>query len=176
MSGASPPEAGLVRIDPARAVFRLGPDGDLRVEFLAACHLHLTLVRPFPWRRPDPWLSVRGADGREIGLLPGVEGLDRDSRAAVEHHLRQRYLVPVVTAITGIRDEAEGGRSGGLSWHLLTDRGAAVLHMPNTTDYIRDLGGGRVVLSDRAGNRLEIPQLEALDPVSRARLARFVWL
>jgi len=173
---AAVPVGGLRRLDPAATRFRLGPEGHLQLLLPELCHRRATLVRPFPLRRTDEWLSVRGPDGREIGLLPGLGELDADSRQAAEAHLRLRYFVPRITAIRGLRDESDGGRSGGLLWDLETDRGPTSLHMPNTNEYIQDLGGGRLLLSDRAGSRFEIASVSALDAASRARLARFVWL
>lgn len=170
------PTAGLCRLDPAVTAFRLGPEGQLQLLLPEICHRRVTLVRPFPLSRTEAWLSVRGADGREIGLLPGLEAMDAESRQAAEAHLRLRYFVPRITAILGLRDESDGGHSGGLVWDLQTDRGATTLHMPNTNEHIQDLGGGRLLLSDRAGSRFEIPSVSALDAASRARLARFVWL
>jgi len=171
---ASP--AGLVRLDPSAVRLRRGLRGDLQLLTAEICHLRVRLSRPFPLSRPDAWVAVQGADGREIGLMPGLGGLDRDSRALAEEALRMRYFTPRVTAIVELRDESEGGRSGGVVWELQTDRGPATLHMPNTNDHLQPLGGGRILLTDRAGNRYEIPDVHALDAASRGRLARFIWL
>ena len=113
---------------------------------------------------------------REIGLIPDLAELDTGSRPVAEQELRLCYFTPRVTAILDLRDEAEGGRSGGAVWELATDRGRATLHMPNTHEHIQSLGGGRVLLSDRVGNRFEISDVAALDAASRRRLQRLVWL
>ena len=119
---------------------------------------------------------MAGRDGTEIGLLAGLDRLDKESRALCEEDLRLRYFTPQVTAILDLRDELQGGRSGGVIWELMTDRGPATLHMPNTNEHIQPLQGGRLLLTDRAGNRFEIVDIRALDGASQRRLSRFVWL
>jgi len=168
--------AGLVRLDATKVQLRRGPRGQVRLMLPDCCHLRVTLTRAFPLSVPDGWIALRGADGREIGLLPGVAGLDAESRTCAEEELRLRYFTPQVTAILDLRDEAPGGRHGGVIWDLETDRGPATLRMPNTNEHIQTLGGGRLLLTDRTGNRYEIADLHALDAASRRRLSKFVWL
>lgn len=167
---------GLVRLDPAVTRLEQGLDGDLHLILPDCCHLGVRLSRTFPLSRPDAWLIVHGRDGREIGLLPSLGDLDPDSRMLAEQALRRRYFTPLVTAIVDLRDESDGGRTGGVVWDLETDRGPAILHMPNTNDHVQHLGAGRLLLTDRLGNRYEIPDIRLLDGASRSRLGRYIWL
>ena len=48
------------------------------------------IVRCFPFSTPDSWISLRDRDGTELGLLPTLDGLNTQSRALVEEHLKKR--------------------------------------------------------------------------------------
>jgi len=175
VAAASAP-AGLVRLDAAGLHLRRGPRGEVRLLLPDRCYREVTLARAFPLSRPGAWISIRARGGGEVGLIPGTGALDAESRACAEEELRLRYFTPKVTAILDLRDEVPGGRGGGVIWELETDRGPATLRMPNTNEHIQPLGEGRIFLTDRAGNRYEIPDLRALDAASRRRLGRYVWL
>lgn len=168
--------AGLVRLDAGLVRLRRGPQGELQATVGERSYLRVSCARAFPLSQPDGWVALRDGDGKEIGLLHGLDGLDAESRCLVEEDLRLRYFTPQVTQILDLRDELTGGRSGGVVWELMTDRGPARLHMPNTNEHIQVLGGGRLLLSDRAGQRFEIADLSRLDAGSRRLLSRFVWL
>ncbi len=170
------PPAGLRRLDPSQVRLRRGLAGDLLALLEDRCLLRAQLMRAFPLSQPAAWVALRQADGTEVGLLPGLDGLDAESRHLAEEELRLRYFTPRVTAILDLRDELQGGRSGGVVWDLMTDRGPARLHMPNTNEHIQPLGGGRLLLTDRMGQRFEIADLDALDASSRRLLGRYVWL
>lgn len=176
VAGGGESATGLRRLDPVSVRLRRGLRGELQLLTPEVCHLGVRLIQPFPLSRPAAWLAVQASDGRELGLLPGLEGLDADSRALAEEALRLRYFTPRVSAILDLRDERIGGRSGGVVWELQTDRGRATLHMPNTNEHIQTLGQGRLLLTDRAGNRYEIVDVRRLDAASRARLSRYIWL
>lgn len=176
MQGHQPSAAGLARLDATKAQFRRGPQGQVRLILPDCCHLRVTLTRAFPLSHPDDWIAVRGADGSDLGLLPGLAGMDAESRTCAQEELRLRYFTPQVKAILDLRDETPGGRHGGTIWDLETDRGPATLRMPNTNEHIQSLGGNRLLLSDSAGNRYEIADLRALDAASRWRVSKYVWL
>jgi hypothetical protein len=167
---------GLVRLDPADVRLRRGSLGQLQAVLPDRCLLRARLVRAFPLSRPEAWVALQQEDGQEAGLLQGLDGLDADSRQLAEEELRLRYFTPRVTAVLDLRDELQGGRSGGIVWDLMTDRGPARLHMPNTNEHIQPLGNGRLLLTDRDGQRFEIADIAALDANSRRLLRRFVWL
>ena len=172
----APAAVGLRRLEPGSLQLRRGPRGEVRLLLPDRCHLAVTLTRAFPLSRPGGWIAIRERDGAEVGLLPDGACLDPESRTCAEEELRLRYFTPTVTAILDIRDVVPGGRGGGAIWELETDRGPATLHMPNTNEHVQTLPDGRILLTDRAGNRYEIAGLGDLDPASRRRLAQFVWL
>ncbi len=181
----------LIELDPRRCRLRL--DGEQRLS--GTVHGRdlpwIIPYLPFPLSEPQEWISlvaVRDADGDgrrsdggqddriELGVLPGVGGLDEQSRQALETALRLRYFLPRVLRIVDVRDE-DPGQSGAVVWTLQTDRGPRLLRMGNLFEGIYDeLGGGRLLLRDSDGTRVEIPNLHALDADSRRLLTRYYWL
>jgi len=179
----------LVVLDPARCRFALDAEGRLYGTVHDRHHDLLAVYRCFPLSAPDRWISVVSiqdpdSDGRrsdggpsqnvELGVLPDVHDLDPSSRQAVEHALWLRYFMPQVLRIVAVRDESPG-QTGAVLWQLETDRGPMLLRMPNLFEGIEQLPSGRIILSDRDGNRVHIPEVSALDPTSRRLLERYFW-
>ncbi len=77
------------------------------------------IVRCFPFSTPDQWISLRDRDGTELGLLPTLDGLNTQSRALVEEHLKDRYDIPKIQTIRNI----ESSKEGGTVWDIDTDAG-----------------------------------------------------
>lgn len=180
----------LVQLDPALCHIRGDGLGRLWGTIAGREHAELLVYRTFPLTAPEDWVSVvatddPGGDGHrsdggpservEVGVLAGLDGLEPESRAAVEQALHLRYFLPRVLAITAIRDEAPG-QSGAVVWDLQTDRGAMRLRMRNLFNGFQQFPSGRIVLSDEEGNRADIPSLAGLDPQSRRLLLRYYWL
>jgi len=128
-------------------------------------------VRVRPLDDPDKYISIREADpgrGREYGLLRNWRALDSESRALVEADLARRYEMPVLFAITELRDY------GGVSVALFeTDRGTREVTLRDARDNVVYLGR-RILLTDAEGNRYDLPDASALDPRSAMYLARIV--
>lgn len=144
---------------------------------------------PFPLTGPTDWISLvsvsdADGDGRrsdggqpgrvELGVLPGLDGLDPESRQAVATALRLRYFMPKVSRIVAVTDE-DPGQTGAVNWELETDRGYMRMRMPNLFEGIQELADGRLILSDHDGNRAEIPSTAGLDRESRRMLDRYYW-
>ncbi len=178
----------LVALDPTVCRLRPGPAGRLCGTVHGREHAEIVPHRPFPLSEPS-WISLvavedpdtdgRRSDGDrpdwvEIGVLPGVEGLDPESRAAVEAALALRYFLPRVVRIAAVRDE-DPGQSGAVVWDLETDRGPMRLRMPNLFEGIQQMPSGRLLLSGGEGNRADIPDVAAMDAASRRLLERYYW-
>lgn len=180
----------LIVLDPAAC--RLDGDGSGRLwgEVHGRHYDELLVHLTFPLTDPAEWISLVAvedpdADGRrsdggqsdrvELGVLETLGALDEASRAAVRGALRLRYFLPRVVRIVSVRDE-DPGQSGAVVWQLQTDRGPVRLRMVSLFDGIQQLEGGRLILSDRDGNRCDIPNLADLDAGSRRLLERYYWL
>jgi len=181
----------LIELDPRECRLRLEPEQRLSGTVYGIDHAWIIPYLPFPLSEPGEWVSLVAvrhpdADGRrsdggqgdrvELGVLPGMTGLDLESRRALETALHLRYFLPRVLRIVDVRDE-DPGQTGAVVWTLETDRGPRLLRMPNLFDGIYDeLGAGRLLLRDGDGTRVEIHDLHALDEESQRLLNRYYWL
>jgi len=159
-------------LDPEQVQVRVGDYG--RVYCTIAGEVTLIdprFVRVRPLDDPDRYISIREADpgrGKEHGLLRNWRSLDAGSRPLVQAHLERRYEMPVLTAITALKD-----LGGAMVCTFETDRGTREVTLRDARDNIVYLGP-RVLLTDAEGNRYDIPDASALDPRSAAFLALIV--
>ena len=180
----------LVVLDPADCTLRMDQDQRLSATVHGREYPEVIAYRPFPLSQPHAWVSLvavsdADADGRrsdgsrgervEVGVLPGTDGLDPESRSALETALRLRYFLPRVTRIVDVYDE-DPGQTGAVVWMLETDRGPMRLRMASLFEGIYDeLGDGRLLFVDGDGNRAEIRRVADLDAESRRLLDRYYW-
>jgi hypothetical protein len=169
-------EPGTPLLHPQEVRLHRGPTGILRATLADRSYLQVAVDRAYPLTDPDHWFVLMDAGDHEIGTLRDLEGLDPESARLLREEIELRYVVPVVRAVLRVaEDRSEGGHwRPGLIWDLDTDRGFRRLRMPNPNDHVRQLGPGRLLLSDRDGARCEIADLAALSPASRRWLRRYL--
>jgi len=127
------------------------------------------LLRAFPITAPDRLIELREEQGDSVGMLRDLAGLDEASRGLAEESLRERYLVPVVSEVRGLRREL-----GTWVWDVVTDRCERTCMMKSPRDDIRRLPGGLLRVKDVDGNSFEIASVDALDTRSRQLLGKVV--
>jgi hypothetical protein len=161
-------ETGALRVlDPATTAFsrhgarlRLTLEGD-------RSYPAVTVHRTFPLSHPRRYYSVRDSAANEVGLLPDPGKLGEESRRLVEEELRRRYMISVVTRVTGAKD-----RFGTVEWHVLTDRGPCNFTTRELRETVLCDRPGHYIITDVEGNRFEIPDLAKLDRRSQELLMR----
>ncbi len=99
-------------------------------------------------------------------MIHDLSDLPSEDRLLVEEELRMRYITSVIRRVISLRREG-----GILYWETETDRGFRELVVQSSDESIRWLGERRLLLIDIDGNRLTVPDIGALDPVS-ARILR----
>ena len=179
----------LLVLDPGACHLHGDADGRLWGEVHQREHAELLAYRTHPLTAPNEWISLvsvadpdgdghrsdgGNSDRVEVGVLANLEALDAESRTAVERTLHLRYFLPRILQIVAAHDE-DPGQSGAVQWDLLTDRGPMHLRMVSLFEGIQQLDDGRIIFSDRDGNRAEIPALDTLDRDSRRLLERYYW-
>ena len=159
-------EASQLRIlDPAS--LRFTPHGfELRLEARDECCLpRVRLVRIFPLSEPAQWLSVREEGGKELGVIVNPLELDPESRALVHAAIERRYLLPVVQRVLETRE-----LFGVVNWKVETDRGPRSFTTRNLRESLVRPSSKRLLITDVDGNRYDIPDLDALDAGSQAKV------
>jgi hypothetical protein len=168
-AGATPPIAGLpvapaeiesiVRNELRQLVVRLKGRPEIIVDARAA--------RCFPWSLPESYISLRTKEGKEITLFQTLGELDAASRKTVELELSEKIFNPRILKVNEYRNEF-----GVVSISAHTDRGDVTFQIRSRDD-IRFLSATRSLFRDADGNTFELPDLNALDPVSKKHLQEY---
>jgi len=126
-----------------------------------------TVHRAFPLSHPRRYYSVRDSAANEIGLVPDPDRLSRGNRSLVEEELRRRYMISVISKVTGAKD-----RFGTVEWHVLTDRGPCTFTTRELRETLLTDRPNHYIITDVEGNRFEIPDMAGLDRHSQELLIR----
>jgi hypothetical protein len=156
-------EAGA---DPSTLRLFHHPPGTLRltVDDMRS-YVSVKLYQASPLSMPGRYLSLVDGKGEEIVMVDRVESFLPDTRTVAEEELRRRYLTARVKAITGIRTEF-----GVTYWNVATDKGDRDFVVQSLSEACVWLSESHILLIDVDGNRFEITDRFALDPVSMTRL------
>lgn len=137
------------------------PEGaiHLRLEIEdALCIPNARVRRAFPLSKPAEFLSLQGADGKEIAMLRGLEGVEDATRRLLDEELDRRYFTPRIERIDGLRQEA-----GMWRFNVQTQRGPAEFFVRNWRDSAVEIAVDRWQIMSVDGGRFEIPDLSRLD-------------
>jgi hypothetical protein len=122
----------------------------------------VSVVRLFPLSQLEKWLAVVDHEDKEIGMLEDLHGLSRDAVALVRQELNLRYLVPQITRVLDCKSHFDL-----VEWVVETNRGAKTFLTRNLRENVKTPLPERLCFTDVEGNRYDVPDLSALDPVSR---------
>lgn len=149
-------------LDPRQTTFSIGSDQKLymRTEQKKEGPIHVNWA--FPLTQPDSFVVVSNEKREFIGLLKDLKHLDPDSLAILQERLEESYFLPRITKIEKIND-----RFRIMSWSVQTDKGPRQFEVRNPQRDIRWLSDHHVIITDMAGNRYEIADLNRLDAHSR---------
>ena len=125
------------------------------------------IVRCFPWSLPETYVSILDKDGKELALLRDLSELAPDSRELVRRELRDKAFSPRLQRVISCKTEF-----GVVSITAATDRGEVTFQVRSRDD-IRILSATRAIFRDADGIGYELPDLNALDPVSKKHLQDF---
>ena len=176
---SAPPEAGVEAEEeaegsalsrPALATLALEGDGSgglLAIDRQSGWSEVVVPRRCFPLSRPDGFVSLLDARGRDRLCIEHPALLDTATRQALAAALAVSEFLPHITRI--LRVVNEGTR---LRWQVETDRGQRSF-IVDQEDNIRRLDDGRHIITDSFGMRFLVPGPEKLDGHSRRCLARY---
>ena len=142
----------LVKDDQGRLVLRRPGVDDV---------IDVRLRRAFPWSRPEDFVSIRDAEGKELLLIESLEPLEVGRRKAIGAWLDGASFVPRITSVVDV-----DVRFGYQQWKVRTDRGPAEFRVQERED-IRFLPDGRFRIKDADGTVYEMVSLSQLDEGSR---------
>jgi Domain of unknown function (DUF1854) len=157
-------------MDPTNLKLFYHPKERLRLT-LGAEKSYLT-VKPVwasPLSRPNAYLALLDGKGDEIVMIPDPSVLLPESAEAVQRELRQRDLTATVTSIRHVKQEY-----GATYWTVATDRGEREFVTQNLQENALWFSDSHLLLLDVDGNRFEIPDINTLDPRSRAYIGEIL--
>jgi hypothetical protein len=148
-----------------------------RREFVWRSGLHLVATdgtltpvrarRCFPWSEPGTYVTVRNADEEEVALYENLDGLDADSRAAVERSLNDASFVLEITALVAVEEEFEIR-----NWNVETRHGPRTFQT-KLDEWPHRMPDGAFIIRDVAGDLYRVADPKELDERSRRLLWAF---
>ncbi len=123
----------------------------------------VALLRMFPLRKPEKFISVRRenrerSDSRvEYGVIEDLAAFTGEQRALIDEELERRYFVPEITAVTNVKEEY-----GHTYWTVETTAGGRSFTVFDMNSNLLNLGGGRVMIVDVDGNRYIFPDVSKI--------------
>jgi hypothetical protein len=163
----------LIFLDPSTVtLFRTGGSAvratiaDPRIGY-ERTYLLCQIARAFPLSLQDQYIGLRDAKDKDIGMLETLKGLDSESRKVVDEELERRYFVPTILKVTKVKKEYDT-----VNFEVETDKGARKFSVQNLKDSIQEVGGGRILMTDRTGSRYNIPDVMKLDDKTLAIISR----
>ncbi len=150
-----------IRYVEGRALRATRPEGAIHIRLEvedAFCIPSARVRRAFPLSKPDGFLSLQGADGKEIAMVRSLDEVDSASRALLEEELDRRYFTPRISQIVGLRQDA-----GMWRFDVQTQRGPVEFFVRNWRDSAVEIATNRWQIMSVDGGRFEIANLAALD-------------
>ncbi|MCA9730892.1 MAG: DUF1854 domain-containing protein [Deferribacteres bacterium] len=146
----------LVRCkDGKPGVRRKNADGEIQ-------DVPVRIVRCFPWRHKDEYISIRLWEGKEVALLKSLDLItDSAIRNLLEREIQAVNYVPEIVKIESILDENEL-----YNWKVITKAGKRSFFM-RRNETPRQLENDGILIKDISGDRYFIDDLEKLDRDSK---------
>ncbi len=164
MSGPKP------SIEPESIRLFYEPEGRLRMTI--GEHRSYLAVKPVwaaPLSFPGRYLALLDGKGQEIVMFDSIDDVPAEPRKLIEEELYRRYLTPTVLSIESARSEF-----GVSYWTVVTDRGRRDFVTQNLSESVQWLSPAHLLLCDVDGNRFDVPDVQALDPISRKLLTNMI--
>ena len=129
------------------------------------------LHRNFPYDTPFEYISVLDRDSKEIGLIRSLDDFDEITKALLSEELACKYYTPGIRTIISVKE-----RYGFSYWQVMTDASTEELSftVKDTYSSIYRVNYSHLIITDINGNRYDIPDVEALDPMSFRKIELYL--
>jgi hypothetical protein len=131
-------------------------------------HVGVVPVRAFPMHAPEQFLAFMSTEGKEVVWVDDLTLLPQETLALIAEEIASREMMPVIQRILSVSTLSTPS-----TWEIMTDRGATKLVLKGEED-IRRLSGSTLMITDSHGLRFMLPDMQALDKMSRRILDRFL--
>lgn len=129
---------------------------------------NVTIIRTFPFTKPDCLLSVRESFGKkkEIGIIENLTAdYEQKTVDIISKNLELRYYMPVIEKIQSIKEI-----NGYVNFKVSTNHGNMEFSLQSNGNHFSYLTDTRILITDLEGNRYEIPDTQKLSPKELKKL------
>jgi hypothetical protein len=144
--------------------------GFLGLELGGADHKRVQLSRALPFSDPGRYLCVADMEGKEVAVLESLEDFGEEQRALLEAELGIRYFYPVVTQVKSIKE-----KMGSYYLDLAIGEYKKTIAVKDISKNLKQLGGGKIILTDVDGNRFLIPDVYQIQKKSLQMLEPYLY-
>lgn len=142
------------------------PEGRLRLTVDDRSYVEVRPVWASPMSHPGRYLALIDAKDNEIMMFTDPQKeMSAENWGVAKRELDRRYLNGFVREILEAKTVF-----GYTYWTVVTDRGRKEFVTMSLQENAQWLSPTHLLLADVDGNRFEIPDIDALDPVSRRKL------
>lgn len=151
----------IIYLTPENSSFYRSSGGFLGMKFKEECYKRVSLSKAFPFSHSNNYISVKGKDNKEIGLIQDINKFSVETIGLFKEELERRYFLPLVISINSVKEEF-----GYAYWDVVTDIGSKKFTIRKDNNSFVAVSEKRILIVDVDGNRYEIKDYTKLDAKS----------
>ena len=150
--------------------FYRNANGFLGLELRGEDHKRVQLSRALPFSAPEQYICVADMEGKEIAVLESLDDFSEEQRELLEAELGIRYFYPIVTQVKSIKE-----KMGSYYLDLAIGEYKKTIAVKDISKNLKQLGGGKIVLTDVDGNRFMIPDVYQIQKKSLQMMEPYLY-
>jgi len=155
---------------PEKCRFYRNERGFLGLELEGEDHRRVQLSRALPFTAPERYICVMDMDNKEIAVLESLEALDAPMQELLREELGMRYFYPEVTQVKSVKE-----KMGSYYIELCIGSHEKTIAVKDISKNLKQLDGGRLIVTDVDGNRFSIPDVYAIHKKSLRMLEPYLY-
>ena len=144
--------------------------GFLGLELDGTDHKRVQLSRALPFSDPEKYICAADMEGKEIAVLESLDTFEAGQRELLEAELGIRYFYPIVTQVKSMKE-----KMGSYYVDLAIGEYKKTIAVKDISKNLKQLGGGKIVLTDVDGNRYMIPDVYQIHKKSLQMLEPYLY-
>ena len=144
--------------------------GFLGLELRGEDNKRVQLSRALPFSDPGRYICVADMEGKEVAVLESLEDFTAEQRDLLGAELGIRYFYPIVTQVKSIKE-----KMGSYYLDLAIGEYKKTIAVKDISKNLKQLGDGKIVLTDVDGNRFMIPDVYQIQKKSLQMLEPYLY-
>ena len=150
--------------------FYRNANGFLGLELGGEDYRRVQLSRALPFSAPEEYICVADMEGKEVAVLERLDEFEVGARELLEAELGIRYFYPVITQVKSIKE-----KMGSYYLDLAIGEHKKTIAVKDISKNLKQLGSGKIVLTDVDGNRFLIPDVYQIQKKSLQMLEPYLY-